>query len=318
MGAARDSLAGQVVIVTGAGRGIGRETALYLASMGSEVYCVDPGLGRDGRGEAEEVGDEVVRTIEASGGVAWADSSSVSSLDEAKGIFEAALAKAGRVDAVVNCHGILREKMVWNMSEEDWRDVVTVHLHGTFNMCRHAAEIFRGSRSGRIVNMVSTAWLGSVGQSNYSAAKGGIVSLTYSLARELGRYGVTANAVCPSAATRMTRTPEVLAGLRQRYERGLISKRKYEQALQAPGPEHIPPLVAFLLSDAAADVNGQVFKSHRGHIGRYSAPEEVRVVSRVPGAELFTLDEIEDAFESTLLDGYVNPSPAARPEDSRA
>lgn len=305
------SLDGQTAIVTGAGRGIGRSVAEYLAGQGCWVICVDPGVGRDGGGTAEDVSSEVVQAIAAAGGKASADNRSVASFDDAAAIVAGAIESTGRLDALVNCAGILREKMIWNMPAEDWAAVTSVHLNGTFNMCRHAAGHFRDQRAGRIVNMSSTAWLGTVGQSNYGASKGGIVSLTYALARELGRYGVTANAVCPSAATRMTVTPEVTAGIERRYRRGLVTEEQYRRSMNRPGPEYIAPLVAYLLSGAAADINGQVFKAHRGHVGRYSVPAEVNVIDKPEGEDaMFTLDELDAAFRGTLLAGYTNPAPA--------
>ena len=305
------SLDGQTVIVTGAGRGIGRSVAEYLAGLGCRVICVDPGVGRDGSATTEDVSSEVVQAITAAGGQAIADDRSVASFDEAAGIVASAIEVTGRLDALVNCAGILREKMIWNMPSEDWTAVTSVHLNGTFNMCRHVAGHFRARHAGRIVNMSSTAWLGTVGQSNYGASKGGIVSLTYALARELGRYGVTANAVCPSAATRMTVTPEVTAGIERRYRRGLVTEEQYRRSMNRPGPEYIAPLVAYLLSGAAADINGQVFKSHRGHVGRYSVPAEVNVIDKPEGGDgMFTLDELDAAFRGPLLAGYTNPAPA--------
>jgi NAD(P)-dependent dehydrogenase (short-subunit alcohol dehydrogenase family) len=308
-----NGLDGQTVIVTGAGRGIGRSVAEYLAGLGSCIVCVDPGVGRDGSVTTEDVSSETVQAITAAGGRAIADSRSVASFDDAAGIVASAIETTGRLDALVNCAGILREKMIWNMPAEDWAAVTSVHLNGTFNMCRQVAGHFRGQRAGRIVNMSSTAWLGTVGQSNYGASKGGIVSLTYALARELGRYGVTANAVCPSAATRMTVTPEVTAGIEQRYRRGLVTEEQYRRSMNRPGPEYIAPLVAYLLSEAAADVNGQVFKAHRGHIGRYSVPAEVNVIEKSEDDDgMFTLEEIDAAFHGPLLAGYTNPAPADR------
>lgn len=306
-----DDLDGQTVLITGAGRGIGRSIAEYLGHRGVHVVCVDPGVARDGSDSDGDVSGEVVSAILSAGGRASAESRSVASFADAEAAVQSAVDSTGRLDAVVNCAGILRERMIWNMSEAEWLAVTAVHLNGTFNICRHAAARFRAQRAGRIVNMASTAWLGTVGQSNYGASKGGIISLTYALARELGRYGVTANAVCPSAATRMTVTPEVTAGIRKRYESGLISKEQFQRSMNRPGPEYIAPLVAYLLTSAAAGINGQVFKAHHGHVGRYSVPEEVQIAETASDGGMFSLAGLHDAFQRTLLNGYQNPAPAS-------
>lgn len=305
-------LEGRAAVVTGAGRGIGREIALALAGAGAKVVVVDPGVARDGSGTDAAPADQVVEEIRAQGGTAISNYNSVTDFQAAAGIVEACIQEFGRLDILVNCAGILRERMIWNMSEAEWDAVVAVHLKGTFNMCRHASGRMREQQHGRIINLTSDAWRGSVGQSNYAAAKGGIVSLTRCLARELGRYGVTANCIAPLAATRMTMTEEVKAGMKKRLEAGLMSQEAYNSFMAMPGPEYVPPLAVYLASDAAANINGQVFHIEKGRVAIYSEPVEVRAVYKTLEDGMFRVEELEKAIPATLLTGYVNPAPAER------
>jgi NAD(P)-dependent dehydrogenase (short-subunit alcohol dehydrogenase family) len=227
----------------------------------------------------------------------------------AKAIINMCVDHFGRVDIVVNCAGVLRERMIWNMTEEDWDMVLSVHLKGTFNICRHACVKMREQKYGRIINFTSDAWRGTVGQSNYGAAKGGIVSLTRAIAREIGRYGVTANCVAPIAATRMTMTEEVKAGMKKRLDNGLITKEYYDTFMNMPGPEYIPPMVVYLASDAAAKINGQVFHIERGRAAIYSEPVEVRAIYKTVDDGMFTIEDLEEFVPKTLLTGYTNPAP---------
>ena len=239
-----DKLKGKSAIVTGAGRGIGRETALFLAGEGAGVVVVDPGSSREGAVTSESPADDVVSEIKDRGGIAVADYNSVADFKAAEDIINSCVDNFGSVDIVVNCAGVLRERMIWNMTEDDWDVVIAVHLKGTFNICRHACRKMREQRYGRIVNFTSDAWRGTVGQSNYGAAKGGIVSLSRSVAKEIGRYGVTINCIAPIASTRMTLNDKVSAGLKKRLEKGLVTKETYDLYISMPGPEFIAPVVA--------------------------------------------------------------------------
>jgi NAD(P)-dependent dehydrogenase (short-subunit alcohol dehydrogenase family) len=203
--------------------------------------------------------------------------------------------------------------MIYNMPEEDWDIVLGVHLKGTFNTSRHASGLMKEQKFGRIINVTSSAWLGTIGQANYGAAKGGIVSFTRALALELGRYGVTANCICPLAATRMTMTDEVKEGWKKRLAQGAITQQKYEELLDMPGPEYIPPAAIFLASDAAANVNGAVIGITGGKVAIYSDPVEIRGIYRdwkKDGA--WTAQEIIKLAPTSLLVGYVNPAPAEK------
>ncbi len=253
-------LDGKVAIVTGAGRGIGREEALLLAGEGATVIVNDVGASVDGGGGDTHPAQEVVQTITGSGGTAAVNGDDISSWQGAKAVVEQAVDTYGRLDILVNNAGILRDKMSFNMEESDWDDVIRVHLKGHFAPSHFAAVYWRNKAkggeptSGRIINTSSEAGLyGNAGQANYSAAKAGIASMTWVLARELARYGVTVNAIAPRARTRMT---ENLFG-------EMAAKK---EGFDAWDPANIAKLVGFLATDEAADVNGQVFVVFGGDI----------------------------------------------------
>jgi NAD(P)-dependent dehydrogenase (short-subunit alcohol dehydrogenase family) len=210
-------LEGRVAIVTGAGRGIGRGEALLLAQQGARVIVNDFGGSTGGEGGDASPADDVVKEIKKMGGDAAANYGNVASAEDGEAMVKQALDAFGRLDILVNNAGILRDRMVFNMTEAEWDAVIAVHLKGHFTVTRPASMVFRQQRSGRIVNTSSESGLGNMGQVNYSAAKEGIVGLTRTLALDLGKYGVTANAIRPRAATRLTLSPEMEAA-RQRSE----------------------------------------------------------------------------------------------------
>jgi 3-oxoacyl-[acyl-carrier protein] reductase len=214
----------------------------------------------------------------------------------------------GGVDILVNNAGVLRPKMLWNMPEEDWDVVVGVHLKGQYNMIHHAAPVMRERKWGRIINMGSEAWRGTVGQANYGAAKGGVFSLTRAAARELGRYGITANTMCPAAATRLTMDQAVKDGFRKRLEAGLITQARYDAVVNMGGPEHVAPFACYLASEEAAHINGQAFRVERGLIGIYNDPE-LRATLASDEDHVFSFDELATLVPKTLLQNYTNPAP---------
>lgn len=245
-------LEGKVAIVTGGGRGIGRAHCLELARHGAVVIVNDPGVARDGAASDESPADQVVDEIRRAGGEAMADRGSVTDWEDCQKLVASALASYGRLDVVVNNAGIVRDRTITNMTEEDWDAVVAVHLKGTFQMTKHACDHWRartkaGERtSGRIINTTSGAGLrGNVGQSAYGAAKAAIASLTVTTALEGQRYGVTANAISPIAATRLS--ADVLQNPRH---------------VEAPGldPSLSSPVIAWLASDDSAWLTGQVLR----------------------------------------------------------
>jgi len=252
---------GRVVIVTGAGRGIGREHALELARQGAKVVVNDLGATGDGRGTDVGPAGDVVAAIEALGGEAASNGADVADWDQAGALVASTLERFGRLDAVVNNAGFLRDRMFVSTSVEEWDAVIRVHLRGHFCVTRHAVAHWRAEAkagrmpSARIVNTSSGAGLqGSVGQSTYSTAKAGITGLTLVQAAELGRYGVTANAIAPAARTRMTET--LFADMMKVPEGGF----------DAMHPENIAPLVAWLASADSGDVSGRVFEVSGGRL----------------------------------------------------
>ncbi|WP_431920202.1 SDR family oxidoreductase [Amycolatopsis tucumanensis] len=251
----------RVVIVTGAGRGIGRAHALAFAAEGARVVVNDVGVALDGSATGDGPAAQVVAEIEALGGKAIANTDDVADWAGARALIRTALERFGRLDVLVNNAGFVRDRMLVNLGEEEWDAVIRVHLKGHFAPLRHAAEYWRGEAkagrtpSARVINTSSGAGLlGSVGQSNYSAAKAGIAGLTVVAAAELQRYGVTVNAIAPSARTRMTE--EVFAATMARPDEGF----------DAMAPENVSPLVVWLGSAESAGVTGRVFEVEGGKV----------------------------------------------------
>ena len=302
-------LKGRSAIVTGSGRGIGREIAILLAAQGANVIVNDPGVGRSGEDTGERPADEVVSTIEEAGGTAMANYDSVADYQSAGRMVKSAMDTWGSLDILVNVAGMLRERMIWNMTEEDFDLVVNVHLKGHWNMCHHAAKVMRTARYGRIINFSSDAFKGSVGQCNYSAAKAGVIGLTRSIAREMGRYGVTANAMCPLAATRMTVNDKVIEGMKRRLDNGLITQAQYDNFMAMPGPEFVAPMVVYLATEQAGDVNGQLFHAERSKIHTYFYGEENRSIYKYEDGGMFTVDELIDTVPKSLMNGIENVAP---------
>jgi NAD(P)-dependent dehydrogenase (short-subunit alcohol dehydrogenase family) len=242
---------GRVAIVTGAGRGVGREHALMLAEHGAKVVVNDLGANVDGAGANAGPANEVVDLIKKNGGEAIANGDDVSSWDGAKNLIDTAIKTFGKLDVLVNNAGILRDRMLVNMTEQEWDDVIKVHLKGTFAPTRHAVEYWKAKNketgkpvNGRVINTSSTSGLfGNMGQTNYGAAKAGIASFSIIAARELRRIGVTVNAISPSAVTRMTE------GLRERTP----------EQIAAGNPKWIAPVITYLASEDSEDITGRVF-----------------------------------------------------------
>ncbi|MER6182515.1 SDR family oxidoreductase [Streptomyces sp. NPDC001652] len=250
-------LAGKVVAVTGAGRGIGRAVALCAAAEGASVVVNDYGVSVDGGSPTSEIASGVVKEIEAAGGEAVAVADDVSTMAGGQRVVDVALSSYGRLDGVVCVAGILRERMLFNMTEEEWDPVVATHLKGTFTVFRAASAVMRKQRTGTLIGFTSGNHQGSVSQANYSAAKGGVISLVRSAALGLNKYGVTANAVAPVARTRMSAgVPMELAEIGE--------------------PEDVAALVVYLLSERAREVTGQVYTVAGPKIAVWAQPRELR------------------------------------------
>ena len=305
-------LDGKAAVVTGAGRGIGRAIAELLAAEGAAVVVNDVGSEVDGRGAGTSVADEVVAAIREKGGRAVASHESVADYAAAERIVATAVREFGAIDVLVNNAGILRDRMLFNMSEEEWDAVIAVHLKGTFNCTRHAAVHMRQQRRGRIISISSTSGVyGNSGQANYGAAKDGIAGFTRVVSRDLGRYGITVNAVCPGALTRMSQTVPQSAR-RTRNERGLetgFEERGFP--LRNFGPENVAPWVVYLATDAARDVNGQTFLVMAGLVALLGYPAPIRTIQK---DGRWTPEEIATIFPHTLGMDLVNPAP---PETAR-
>ena len=298
-----DLLQDKVAIVTGSGRGIGREVALLMAGQGAKVVVVDPGVNVDGSGSDNSVAGQVVAEIKENGGEAAACMESVATMEGGEKIIQTALDNFGKLDIVVTVAGILRDRMVFNMSEEEWDDVIAVHLKGTFSVVKNACVLFRQQRSGRVITFSSTSGLyGNSGQANYGAAKDGIAGFTRVVARDMGRYGVTANAISPSASTRMiTSVPDEARELRT--ARGISTGATTLRG----GPEDIAPMVVWLASDEADHVNGHVFHVTEGLINLLNEPEPVKTIDK---QGKWTVEELARVFPATIGLELHNPAPS--------
>lgn len=285
-------LEGRVVAVTGAGRGIGREIALLCAKEGAAVVINDPGVGGGGEGGEAGPAEQTASDIVAAGGQAIANLASVADPAGAVSIVEDAVKRFGRIDAVVNNAGILRDTIWHKMSHEDWRAVIDVHLNGAFNVSKAATPYFREQQSGSFVHFTSTSGLiGNVGQANYSAAKLGIVGLSQSIALDMARVGVRSNCIAPFAWSRMTASiPTDTPAAMERVAR-----------MQSMGAEKIAPLVAFLASDLSTDVSNQIFAVRRNEIVLFSKLRPIRSMTKTEGWTAQSIaDELVPSFRPSF------------------
>ncbi len=293
-------LEGKTALVTGAGRGIGRGIALALASAGAKVIVNDLGTSLAGEGADQSAAAKVVREIVDAGGVALANTDSVTDFARAAGMVKQAEQAWGRLDILVHVAGILRDRMIFNMTEEEWDIVLAVHLKGMFNTVRAVSVGMRERKWGRIIAMSSVSGLGAPGQPNYAAAKAGILGLTWSTAGAMAKYNVTANAILPSGATRMIdSTPR---GQQHFQETG---KWPSEMATGTErDPDNVAPLVVYLASDGAASVNGQAFHSFGYGYTLLAQPQAVR---RLEADRRLTPEELTQLFPKTLGEHLVPP-----------
>jgi NAD(P)-dependent dehydrogenase (short-subunit alcohol dehydrogenase family) len=300
-------LEGKVAIVTGGGRGIGRGEALALASEGARVIVNDFGGSAAGTGSEAGPADQVVAEIKKLGSDAAANYDNIADFETGNRLVQQALDKFGRLDIVVNNAGILRDKMIFNLAEEEWDIVLAVHLKGHYNLSKHASVVFRQQRGGVFVHTSSESGLGNRGQANYAAAKEGIVGLSRTLARDMGGYGVRSNAIRPRAATRLVISEEMKAAAQRggAAGMGLAGLEAFEKANPA---DAIGPFVTWLCTDAATNVNGRDFLVSGTTIGLYSLPEIVKSVNNTSG-NLWTLDELDTLMPGQVTTGLTNAWP---------
>jgi NAD(P)-dependent dehydrogenase (short-subunit alcohol dehydrogenase family) len=283
-------LDGRVAIVTGAGRGIGRSVARLLASEGASVVVNDLGGDVDGSGASTGPAHDVVAEIAEAGGKAIANGADISDHVAAEQLVESAIEQFGRLDVLVNVAGILRDRMVFNMTEQEWDDVIRVHLKGTFNTTKFASAHWRSLREesaqNRIINFTSVSGLhGAPGQPNYAAAKMGIVGLTWSSANALGKYGVTVNAISPGAMTRMTASVPT-----ERRRRARPDENEWS-------PDNVAPIVAYLASERSGWITGRIIHSSGYEVSLYSNPEPV---SRLIGTGPWDADALAEQLERSF------------------
>ncbi|MFC1893346.1 SDR family NAD(P)-dependent oxidoreductase [Chloroflexota bacterium] len=284
-----DRLKDKVAVITGAGRGIGRAIALLMYEEGAKAVVNDLGTERDGTGNDHGPADEVVAEIKAKGGEAIANYDSVATVEGGQNIIKSAVDKFGKIDILVNNANSTSGESLFDMTPEHWDAVTKVHLYGAFNCTKPAAIFMRQQRFGRIISMSSRAALIGYpggGSPSYGAAKAGVAGFTRVCARGLGKYGITVNAITPNAATRSRVKP---AGTRE-----------------LPEPEDVAPIVVFLATDAAANINGCIFDSFGGEISLYCDPTPIKTIHK---DGRWTIDELLDIIPTTLAIGLVNPAP---------
>ncbi|NJD64248.1 MAG: SDR family NAD(P)-dependent oxidoreductase [Chloroflexi bacterium] len=305
--------------MTGAGRGIGRECALLAASEGARVVVNDPGVNPDGSGTDNGPAAQVVEEIKKAGGEAVANFADVSTMDGGESVIRSALDTYGKLDGLINLAAILRDRMVFNLNEDEWDDVIRVDLKGHFTTIKPASVLMRQQRYGRIVNYSSVSGLqGNSGQANYGAAKAGVAGLTRVAARDLGRYGVTVNCIAPGASTRLTATvPQASRELRA--ARGIAgaggaapapaTNTAAQEAAAMRGPDMVAPMTVYLLLDEAWNINGRIFQVAGGHVGLLQ--DMYPPFKNIYKQGKWTLDELRMLVPQQLMAGVVNPAPPA-------
>ncbi|MBM3225325.1 MAG: SDR family oxidoreductase [Candidatus Tectomicrobia bacterium] len=282
-------LEGKVAVVTGGGNGIGREICKLMGAEGAKVVVNDLGTAVDGIGQSSSAADQTVDLIKQAGGEATANYDSVATPEGGQNIIQTAINAYGRIDILVHVAGILRDRMIFNMSVEEWDAVINVHLRGAFCVNKPACVLMRAQKSGSIINFSSISGAGNSGQANYSAAKAGILGLTRTVARDMAKYGVRANAIWPGANTRMTATvPESARQIRSERGLGEIRTSQIERK-----PEHVASVVAFLASDMAQDITGWTVGISGDRLSLIDDPKPVKTIFCEGG---WTLDKVVELW----------------------
>lgn len=301
-------LEGRAYVVTGSGRGIGSEVAKLIGELGGSVVVNDPGVNLDGSGSDAGPAAEIAKIInDSSPGKAVANMDTVATAEGGENMIKQCMDEFGRLDGVIHVAGILRDRMVFNMTEQEWDDVVAVHLTGFFNVVKPASIIMRQNRNGRIIGFSSGSGMnGNTGQANYGAAKAGITGGVRCAARDLGRYGITSNAICPGAATRMTQSvPDAARDLRARA--GIQGQQRQESIVnQLRDPKYVAPMVVYLLTDQAWNINGKCFYVSGGNVSLAHEETPYRTIAK---AGMWDVDELRALVPSQLMQGTSNPAP---------
>ena len=298
-----DWLKNRVAVITGSGQGIGRAIAIAMAREGSRLVTNSRQPGASG-GDAETTAKEIRDT----GGQAVSFFGDISKFEVAEKLMRAAVDNFGRIDILVNnAGGTDSHNMVWDMTELEWDRTISVHLKGYFNCIRHAAGLMKEQKWGRILNATSDSRLGTTAWCNYVTAKAGVVGLTAAVARDLGQYGVTCNAYAPVAATKRLVNKENLALYKKRYASGFIAKEQYELITHPPSPDTVAPLIVYLCTNEAGNINGQVFDIAGGRISLY--PESVKKNPILKEKDLWETEELIELVPRVVLEGYRNPAP---------
>jgi NAD(P)-dependent dehydrogenase (short-subunit alcohol dehydrogenase family) len=299
-------LESKCAVIAGGGRGLGREVALAMSHHGAKVVVNDLGTDLNGSNPNPGPADEVVAEIRKAGGTAVASFASVADVADAKKIINTCIEEFGKIDILVNCATIARMGQIWESSEEDSDAVLAVTLKGTINTCQHALVAMMKQGTGRIINFTSPSWLGLTGADAYTAAKGGVVSLTRGIASrmKLDGYKITCNAIAPIGATRLNQMRENREMWQKMwgrfYQAGIIDRQIYEDTLDPAAPQEIPPIVCYLATDQAENISGRVFGATKGRIALYSEPEEIRGIYK---DGIWTLEELIKLVPRTLARG---------------